>query len=260
MRGGRMNSINDWNAEAYDSNLRFISNLGKDVLTLLQPQKGEKIVDLGCGTGDLTHGISITGADVLGIDASSEMIERARFKYPHIRFQIDNGQTFRLPEKVDAVFSNAALHWMKPAATVVESISLALKQGGRFVAEFGGKGNVQLVIESIVTVMEEVYGINVSSRNPWYFPSVGEYASLVEKYGFTVIFAQHFERPTPLTDGENGINHWLDSFGDDFFRDLAYDDKLIVYEKMKARLRDRLFKADTWVADYKRLRIVAIKN
>lgn len=254
-----MSSLNTWDANLYDNKLGYVSNLGKEVIELLNPQKGEKILDLGCGTGDLTYEISKLGANVMGIDLSSTMIEEAKKKYPNIKFAIDNGETMRTNETFDAVFSNAALHWMKQASKVVESVALALRPGGRFVAEFGGKGNVETIIKGITDVLNE-YGINLKDRNPWYFPSIGEYCSLLEKYGFRVFYANHFDRPTPLEDKENGLNHWLDSFADDFFPEFNQDQRLKFYEKIKEKTRPSLYKEGIWVADYKRIRIVAVKE
>ncbi|WP_224773265.1 class I SAM-dependent methyltransferase [Metabacillus idriensis] len=255
-----MSSVNVWNADLYDDKLSFVSNFGKGVVELLQPQKGEKILDLGCVTGDLTYEIFNSGAIVKGIDFSREMIETARKKYPEIPFSDENGETFRTNEKYDAIFSNAALHWMKRADKVVESVELALRPGGRFVAEFGGQGNVQTVIRGIIEVLSEEYGMNVAKRNPWYFPSIGEYSTLLEQYGFKVSYAHHFDRPTPLTDGEKGLNHWLDSFADDFFPEFSKEEKMVIYEKIKDKIQSALYKNDIWVADYKRIRIVAIKK
>ena len=119
------------------------------------------------------------------------MIQEALAKYPNLQFKVENGEEFRTEEKFDAVFSNTALHWMKRAANVIESVWMALKPGGRFVAEFGGKGNVELVIKGLENALH-AFGISAAERNPWFYPSVGEYASLLEKQGFRVTYALHF--------------------------------------------------------------------
>lgn len=255
-----MSSINVWNADLYDDKLSFVSIFGKGVVELLQPKRGEKILDLGCGTGDLSYEISKSGALVTGSDFSEEMIEKARKKFPQIPFIVEDGETFRTNEKYDAIFSNAALHWMKQAAKVVESVEQALHPGGRFVAEFGGKGNVQTVIRGITEVLSEEYGINAAERNPWYFPSIGEYSAILEQYGFTVSFAHHFDRPTLLSDGEKGLNHWLVSFADGFFPEFSKEEKMVIYGKIKNKIQVDLYKDGLWEADYKRIRIVAIKK
>lgn len=254
-----MSSANVWDPKMYDDRFNFVSNYGKGVVDPLNPQNGERILDWGCGTGDLSYEISHTGAFVTGMDASSEMIKMAREKYSSISFVVGNGETFRTNERYDAVFSNAALHWMKNAENVVVSIQLALRLGGRLVAEFGGKGNIQTIIRGISEVLHQEYGVNVKSRNPWYFPSIGEYSTLLEKNGFEVTYAQHFNRPTKLSDGENGLYRFLDTFGDDFFPEFSDEDKVGIYAKIRKKIQPELFKNGIWEADYRRIRVHAIK-
>lgn len=255
-----MVSVNVWNADAYDEKLSFVSELGKSLVEMLDPKQGEKILDLGCGTGDLTNEIAKLGAKVVGMDVSPDMIEKARKKYPHLSFLVDNGESFRTEERYDAIFSNAALHWMKRAESVVQSMALALREGGRLVAEFGGKGNVDAIVKTIEEVLFTNYGIDAKERNPWYFPSIGEYSSLLEKHGFRVIYASHFDRPTSLPDGDQGLDHWLEGFAGDFFADFELDEKTLAYQKIKSRLKAYLWKDGVWIADYKRIRIIAVKE
>lgn len=255
-----MCSENIWNADLYDDKLNYVSHFGKGIVELLRPQKGERILDLGCGTGDLSYEISKSGAMVTGMDASTQMVVKAREKYPSIPFIVGDGETFRTNEKYDAVFSNAALHWMKDAEKVVESIGLALHPGGRFVAEFGGEENVQTVIRGIEEVLYQEYGVNATKRNPWYFPSIGEYSALLERYGFNVQYAHHFHRPTVLPDGEKGLLHWLDGFANDFFPEFSKEEKIVIYEKIKDKIQPDLYKDGIWEADYKRIRIIAMKK
>lgn len=255
-----MRSGNVWDASLYDRHIGFVAKFGKDVVEWLQPKKGENILDLGCGTGSLSQEIAKSGAIVDGLDFSETMITKARQKYPRIHFFIDNGETFRTSKKYDAVFSNAALHWMKNAEKAAKSVWYALKPRGRFVAELGGKGNVQAVIDGIADVLSSDYGLDTAGRNPWYFPSAGEYAGLLERQGFTVELVSCFDRPTPLSDGEKGLDHWLDSFADDFFPEFSKREKAVLYAKINQKLRPRLYRDGIWVADYKRLRIAAVKN
>lgn len=255
-----MAQTNNWNADVYDQKFNYVSHYGQGIMELLKPQKGERILDLGCGTGDLTSEIARLGADVVGMDASQEMITTALEKYPSISFVVADGETFLTEEKFHAVFSNAALHWMKNAEKVVQSIERALLPKGRFVAEFGGKGNIDAIIQGITNVLQEEYAINVSSRNPWYFPSVGEYSSLLEKYGFEVSYAHLFDRPTKLPDGDEGLFRFLDTFAMNFFPELSQGEKADAYNKIKALVKDQLFKEGVWEADYRRLQIIAIKK
>ncbi len=230
-----------------------------ELLKVLGDVSSLRILDLGCGTGDLANEISKTGASVKGMDLSNEMIAKARLKYPKLNFSVGNAEDFQLDESVDAVFSNAALHWMKNAKEVVQCVWNALHSGGRYVAEFGGKGNVETVIKATSEVLQEEYQIDAAMRNPWYFPSIAEYCTLLEQQGFRVTYAVYFDRPTVMEDGESGLHHWLTGLADDFFSDLADTEKAQVLTKIAAKSRHALFRDDAWHIDYKRIRIKAYK-
>jgi trans-aconitate methyltransferase len=255
-----LQSTNKWDPTLYDDKLAFVSDYGKGIVAILNPQQGESILDLGCGTGDLTKEIQSTGAVVTGMDASSEMLMKAMEKYPDIPFIHADATNFQMKEKFDAVFSNAALHWMKAADKVAKSVFDVLHPVGRFVAEFGGQGNVQVLVYGILDVLTETYGVDATTRMPWYFPSIGQYSQLLEDVGFRVVYAHHFDRPTILADGEAGLDPWLESFADDFFPEFTSKEREGIYGKIKDKLRPQLFKDGNWVADYKRLRVVAVKG
>jgi trans-aconitate methyltransferase len=253
---------NVWNAGHYDANIGYVSRLGSSLIGLLAPKPDEAILDLGCGTGDLAAEIAAaSGANVRGMDFSEAMVARAREKYPDIRFWTGDAQDFTLDAPVDAVFSNAALHWMKRRPEgVVASVWGALKPGGRFVAEFGGKDNIGAIAGAVAESLA-ARGIDAASRNPWYYPSLGEYAALLEAQGFRVKFAEHYDRPTPLDGGEKGLRNWLDAFCGMFFDGLAEEVVSEIYKEAESRLRDRLYDKGTgiWTADYVRLRVAAWK-
>jgi trans-aconitate methyltransferase len=248
----------NWNPALYDAKLGFVSQYGKAAVDLLDPKPGESVLDIGCGTGDLCRLIADRGADPLGIDRSAEMIGRAREKFPELPFLEADAHTYRTARKFDAVFSNAALHWMLKPDDVALTVWEALAPGGRFAAEFGGKGCIQALYESIRDALA-AYGIDAQARRPWYFPSVGEYASLLEKTGFRVEYAAHFARPTPLDGGEDGLDHWLDTFAYVFFEGLSETEKREAYRAVKKLAKPRLFQDGRWVADYWRIRILAFK-
>jgi len=248
-----------WNPLHYDHKLGFVSEYGKDVVSLLNPRPDEKILDLGCGTGDLSFEISKSGASVVGIDFSEAMIVLARQKYAGLQFWVANGETFRTPERFDAIFSNAALHWMTHPDRVIHSVGLALKRGGRFVAELGGKGVAETVINALETALKE-RGVSVAGKNPWYFPSIGEYCTLLEAGGFRTTYAVHFDRPTPMEDGDDGLNHWLNGFAGSYLQGLDPAAKLQVMDRVAQLTRPTLYHNGQWVIDYKRLRFMAVRE
>ncbi len=248
-----------WNAAAYDTRHGYIWKHGVGVVELLAPQPGERILDLGCGTGHLTAQIAALGAHVVGIDNDPGMIALARQHYPALRFEVADGSSFRRDETFDAVFSNAAIHWMRDPAGVVASVYGVLRPGGRFVAEFGGKGNVAAITSAVYAAMRP-YHPAPESLNPWYFPSVGEYAALLEGHGFEVTLAMLFDRPTYIEGGETGLGSWLGVFAKDFLAAVPLEAHAAIVADVEERLRPTLLHDGAWVADYRRLRIVAHKS
>jgi trans-aconitate methyltransferase len=249
---------NNWNTALYEDKHAFVWEYGENLLQLLNPQPGESILDLGCGTGQLTEKIAQAGAEVMGIDQAPAMIEKAKENYPHIRFDVADATNFHIEKPLDAVFSNAVLHWVKEADSAIASIHQSLKPGGRFVAEFGGKGNVQTIATALESALEAI-NISPQALNPWYFPSIGEYASLLEQQGFDVINAILFPRPTPLTEGEAGMANWIQMFASTFLTGLSSEQQIQVIRVVEEYLKPTLYQQGTWTADYRRIRIVAIK-
>lgn len=247
-----------WDATLYDNKHFFVSQLAADLVELLAPQNQERILDLGCGTGYLTHKIATSGAEVLGIDSAPSMINQARKTYNHLHFEVADATNLQFTEEFDAVFSNAVLHWIKEPQKVIASIYRALKPGGRFVAEFGGKGNIKSIITAVNNAIgDPSYWVNV---NPWYFPSISEYGTLLENQGLELTLATLFERSTPLEDGERGIQNWLKMFCSSFLNAFPNDMQNRILANIEDQLRPILYKDGTWFVDYKRIRIVAIKK
>ncbi|QQL49109.1 methyltransferase domain-containing protein [Mucilaginibacter ginkgonis] len=249
-----------WNAELYDDKHAFVYQFGESVLGLLDVKPGERIHDLGCGTGDLTKQIQELGADVIGTDLSPQMIAKAKEKFPDVKFEVADAADFELGNDFDAVFSNAALHWVKDQDAMMTSVYKSLKPGGRFVAEMGGKGNVQKLITVTRDTLNK-YGYHQQAKySQWYFPSVGEYASRLESHGFRVTFAVHFDRKTPLQDGEAGLIKWIEMFGSPYFEGVTPTDKEKILNEITALLKPDYEENGQWYADYKRLRFTAIKE
>ncbi len=257
---GRASSTKTWDAALYDDKHSFVWKYGAGVLELLTPQPGERILDLGCGTGHLTAQIAAAGADVIGIDKSAAMLEEARKQYPYLRFEQADATDFAFDAPFDAVFSNAVLHWVLDAERAVACIARALKPGGRFVAEFGGKGNMKPLIDVVSQALEALGYRQNGPTSFWYFPSVGEYATLLERQGLEVASAQLFDRPTPLEDGEEGLRIWLKMFGSPFFVGMPTEQQGVVVQQVEAQLRPTYYREGIWIAPYRRLRVVASKE
>lgn len=248
-----------WNAHLYDQRHSFVSQYGTNLVEILNPQKHENILDLGCGTGDLARIIMDLGSLVLGVDKSANMVEQAKLKYEDIPFEVMDATELDFEEEFDAVFSNATLHWVKPPDKALRCIHRSLKQGGRFVAEFGGKGNVQAITDEIIRQIRAEGLQFADSQFPWFYPSVGEYTSLMEEAGFRVTFAQHYDRPTQL-DGAQGLQNWIEMFGDQLFNGIHEVKKQNIIRRVEENLKDALFEDGHWFADYKRIRVVAVKE
>lgn len=244
----------EWDASLYDSQHAFVWRHGASLVELLAPRPGERVLDLGCGTGHLAAQIAAAGAEVVGLDSDPAMLAKARAAYPHLTFVQADARDFTVPAPVDAVFSNAVLHWVRPPATVVRCVWQALRPGGRFVAEFGGRGNVRHLMAAIETAIRDC---GLTAKLPdWYFPSIGEYAGLLEANDFEVAGAWLFDRPTPLT-GESGLRDWVAMFCPDAAGAVPLDRREPFFRRLEDAARPALFRDGGWLADYRRLRVVA---
>lgn len=248
-----------WNSETYDKQHQFVSDFGTDVLQWLAPQKDENILDIGCGTGDLANKIAESDATILGTDASAEMIQAARQKYPLLKFEQLDGTALPFDQQFDAVFSNATFHWIENQKGLIKGIFKSLKPGGRLVAEFGGKGNIQSIVNAISTAAQHLDLSHKIVANFWFFPSVSHYSALLEGAGFEVQQICLFDRPTPLV-GQNGMLTWIDQFAQYAFKNLNEQECQQVKKLAVDVLRPDFYKNGQWVADYRRLRVKAIRK
>lgn len=249
-----------WNAELYDNKHSFVFQYGESVLELLAVKPGERILDLGCGTGHITKKIWEEGAEVIGMDASPEMIAKAKANYPELDFVVANGANFHFDEPFHAVFTNATLHWIHDADGVIKSVYNVLKPGGRFVGEFGGKGNTQLMMSATATVLKAHGYLKDGFVIPWFYPSTAEYATKLEAGGFRVTLATHFDRPTPLQDGREGIAKWFNMFGSSLFKNVPAAELPQILNGITDLLQPTNEVDGQWYADYKRLRFIAVKE
>jgi trans-aconitate methyltransferase len=250
-----------WNPAHYDRSYSFVWKCGEEMVSLLDPKPGERVLDVGSGTGHLTADIARRGAEVTGIDSSAEMVGRARLTYPDLRFEVADAAEFRTSKPFDAVFSNAALHWMTEAEPIARSIAAALKPGGRFVAEFGGKGNVARFSRALGAVYGELVGSSLAGQlQLWYFPGIAEYATVLERAELELRYAVLFDRPTVLDGAENGLRDWIDMFLKSALKELPAESRARLVAGVEDRLRPELFRDGSWVMDYRRLRIMAVKT
>jgi trans-aconitate methyltransferase len=244
-----------WNPTAYQENGSFVPTLGAGVLEWLAPQPNERILDLGCGDGQLTAKIAATGAEVLGIDASPNMVEAAQSR--GLNAQVQNAETLPFKHEFDAVFSNAALHWVRDQDAMLASVHRALKPGGRFVAEMGGHGNIasiQVALAAILTRHGHLATFTADQRN--YFPTPAAYTRRLLRAGFHVEEIQLIPRPTPLPI--SGMKGWLTTFRSGVFDALPETLRPIILEETVALLEPNLRdEQGNWTADYVRLRFIA---
>jgi len=241
-----------WSARRYAETAHFVPTLGAPLLELLAPCAGERILDLGCGDGMLTEKIIAAGADVVAVDAAPDMVAAARAR--GIDARIIPGQKLTFEDEFDAVFSNAALHWMHPPEAVLAGVRRALKPGGRFVAEMGGHNNTAAIIVALSAVLGR-RGLEAHRLSPWYFPSAAAYREKLEAVGFTVEELRIVPRPTTLP---TSIEPWLETFGDAFFGALPEAERSPARAEVADLLRPVLVdETGTWIADSVRLRFRA---
>lgn len=242
----------EWDARAYAHNARFVADYGREVATLLAPRPHERILDLGCGDGALTAYVAGLALSVVGVDASPELIAAARERGLDAR--VVDACALEFENEFDAVFSNAALHWMRPLEAAVAGVRRALRPGGRFVGEMGGHGNVASIVTALVAVLGE-RSIAAQERIPWTFPTTEEFAALLERNGFTLDSLELIYRPTLLP---TGIEGWLDTFAGSFLGDFAPEDRRVVVARVATLLEPSLRdESGRFIADYVRLRFAA---
>jgi SAM-dependent methyltransferase len=245
-----------WSAARYASAARFVSDLGADVVAVLDPRPGERILDLGCGDGALTMRLTAAGASVLGVDASPDMVAAARAR--GVEAQVGRGESLDAGQRFDAVFSNAALHWMTDPDAVISGVAAALRPGGRFVAEMGGHGNVAALRTALIAALRLEADVRTDLCDIWYFPTAAEQGARLEAAGFRVERIETFPRPTPVTAGAAA---WFETLAAPALALAPAEARPAVLSCAVAlavpALRDS---TGAWTADYFRLRFRAIRG
>ena len=246
-------NTNKWNADNYNKHADFVSNLAFPVVDLLNPKENERVLDLGCGDGTLALEIEKFNTNVIAVDLSESMVEKTKEK--GIEAYVMSATELPFENEFDAVFSNAVLHWVKEPQTAIAKISNALKTNGRFIAEFGGYGNIKYLTDA----MQEVFDKNKEYgefNNPWYFPKDTEYKQMLEANGFEVEYIELIPRPTKVDD----IANWLDIFANGIVSHLTKEQQSHFKQEVREILKPKIYSdKEGWVADYVRLRLKATK-
>jgi len=248
-----MKETNNWNADKYNKHADFVSNLATPVVDLLNPIENEKILDLGCGDGTLAVEIEKLNTKVIAVDLSQSMVDKTKEK--NIEAYVMSATELNFNNEFDAVFSNAVLHWVKDSKIAINKINNSLKNNGRFIAEFGGYGNIKYLTDAMQKVFakHKEYG---EFNNPWYFPKDTDYKKLLEDNGFKVEYIELIPRPTSIDD----ISNWLDIFANGIVSHLTSEQQLNFKQEVREILKPKIYtEKNGWVADYVRLRFKAIK-
>lgn len=251
---GQNNPAQSWQPEEYEKNAGFVADLGLGALDLLDPRPGQRVLDLGCGHGKLSEKIAQRGCHVVCVDASPEQVAGASARGLDAR--VMDGTNLDFKGEFDAVFTNAALHWMKDADAVIDGVWKALVPGGCFAGEFGGAGNVARVALAIERALD-ARGLDIADYWPWYFPSPDDYAGRLAARGFSVQHMELFSRPTPIP---GDIEGWLDTFCESFYVAVSDDGRRSFIDDIRDDLAADLCGPDgIWTVDYVRLRFRAVK-
>lgn len=247
----------EWDAQKYKTNHDFVFKYGAGLLELL-PKEPKKVLDIGAGTGELTNQIAQLGHEVTGIDQSINMLAQAKKSYPELNFLKEDilAPTEKL-KTYDIAFSNAVFHWIPNQDCLLKNINKLLKANGRLICEFGAVGNVGLIRSAFG---QELAKLGIPFNEPFCFTSVAEYRELLENNQFEVVEILEYDRPTPLKDGDVGLRNWMEQFYSKELNELTMDQKAIVLENLEEELQPLLWKTDHWEADYRRLKIHAVKK
>lgn len=243
--------MNRWTSDTYRTHAAYVPALGAAVFALLNPQRGERVLDLGCGEGSLTEQIVAAGADIVGVDTSEEMIAAAKARGLDAR--LIDAEQLPFDREFDAVFSNAALHWVRDHDAMLAGVHRALKPGGRFVAEFGGHGNIAAIQVALRSVLaHRGWETNIHR----YYATPAEYSARLEQHGFVAQQIDLIPRPTPLP---TGIRGWLETFERATLDRIPQNQRESFLQEVEDLLKDEVCDSKgNWTAHYVRLRFLAI--
>ena len=243
-----------WNPETYRRNAAFVPELANTAIRDLASRQGERLLDIGCGDGVLTRHLMDLGCIVIGIDSSPAFVEAARSRGVDAR--LCDAQEIEFEDEFDAVFSNAALHWMQHQYQLSNRVYRALKSGGRFVVEMGGEGNIRTIGRALAIAMDE-HGLDFEARNPWTFPNPMTHAQMLTNVGFEVRKCELRQRPTVLPTDLRG---WLVTFSQELLAGHDHQVRDAVMDRTVELCRPNLCGDNgSWTVDYVRLNFIAVK-
>lgn len=243
-----------WNARLYEERHGFVADYGRGLLEFVPHDPRQAILDLGCGTGTLTKELAGRAGAVLGVDASPAMVAAAQKRFPQLEFLVADALELPFEAQFHIVFSNAVFHWLPDHDRLLKNIYRALKPGGRLVCEFGARGNVAAIEGAFARACEE-RGLRYASR--FTFPEAEAFAGLLEANRFICELVVAYDRPTVLRDGEHGLRHWMRQFFAGHLQAMSESAQADLLTRVEELARPGLWDGGAWVADYRRLRVVA---
>jgi trans-aconitate methyltransferase len=246
----------EWDAKKYNTSHDFIFKYGANLFESL-PKESKRILDIGCGTGQLTKQMADLGHDVTGIDQSANMIAQAKASFPELTFlQEDILKPSKQQREYDIAFSNAVFHWIPDQDLLLKQIYRRLAPDGELLCEFGAAGNVALIRAAFG---EELQTLGYAFKEPFCFTPIDEYRQLLTANQFDILFIQEYDRPTPLKSGKLGLREWLQQFYPTELDRLTIEQKEQLFQNIEQKLAPKLWHEDHWEADYRRLKFKAQK-
>lgn len=243
-----------WNANLYNEKHGFVAEYGRGLLEFVPQDTEQMILDLGCGTGALTAQLVPLGSKVVGVDSSQSMINTAKAQHPEITFLVCDALDLPFEDEWDVVFSNAVFHWIKDHDGLLKEIRKALKPKGVLLCEFGASGNVATIEEAFSQVCQR-HGYGYQSK--FNFPTVERLGKLLEENGFIIDRIYDFDRPTAFKDSTQGLENWMRQFYASELAEFSAKIQDNIIREVELLVKESLWKGNEWVADYRRLRVVA---
>lgn len=244
----------EWNSTLYDKKHDFVAEYGKGLLEFVPKNKKQTILDLGCGTGTLTVQLLDFGNKVIGVDSSQNMVDRAKENFDNIEFIACDALALPFEKEFDIVFSNAVFHWISDHNILLQNIHKVLKQNGLLVCEFGANGNIATIENAFAKVCN---GLGYDYKPKFNFPTSYTFGKLLENNKFIIDKIYDYDRPTILKDNEEGLTNWMKQFFSAELSKIPENIQVEIFEKVEELTKDTLWNGKEWVADYRRLRVVA---